>query len=188
MTRLLTAAVAAAALMATPVAAQQIAPGAGAAEAGEQAREGARSDQGQNQDRTFATRAAESGHAEVALGEIGEEKAQHDRVRQFAERMVADHTKANQELMSIAENKGITLPDETPQASAAAALQNMSGEQFDRAFMQRMVEDHEKAVELFEQEAKNGQDEELKAFAEKQLPILREHLRMAEEIHGQMEQ
>lgn len=132
-------------------------------------------------DRTFAEQAAAGGMAEVALGEMARQKGKADAIRQFGEHMVTDHTKANDELKQIASAKGLSLPAEptSQQKSDAARLQKLEGDAFDRAYAAQMVGDHVKTVSLFEKEAKSGKDAELKAFAAKTLPNLREHLKMA---------
>ena len=134
-------------------------------------------------DRTFMMKAAEGGMAEVALGELAAKQAASDDVKQFAQRMVDDHGKANRELMDLAAKKGVTLPTDLDAKAKAlkTKLEKMSGAEFDREYMREMVKDHEKAVALFEKEAKSGHDAEAKAWAEQTLPTLRDHLKMARE-------
>lgn len=135
-------------------------------------------------DRDFMTHAAAGGMAEVALGQLGNEKATSDAVKQFGGHMVTDHTKANDELKALAAKKSVDLPAEpTPaQKADAAKLQAMSGNAFDDAFMKQMVADHKKTIALFEKEASSGSDADTKAFASKTLPTLKSHLKMAEEV------
>ena len=166
------------------------APGAMAQNAGSTTAAGASAQAGQNApkgDRTFAMQAAAGGMAEVALGNMAKEKGKSDAVRQYGEHMVADHTKANEELKQIAGAKGIALPAEptSQQKADAARLQKLEGDAFDRAYAAQMVADHVKTVSLFEKEAKSGRDAELKAFAAKTLPNLREHLKMARALPNQ---
>jgi putative membrane protein len=96
--------------------------------------------------------------------------------------MVADHTKANDELKEIASKKGITLPTSMDAKSQATydRLSKLSGAEFDRAYMRDMVADHKTDVNEFKQESERGTDPDLKAFAAKTLPTLQEHLQMAE--------
>lgn len=132
-------------------------------------------------DSRFVRDAAAGGQAEVTLGEMASQKGASAQVKQYGERMVADHGKANQELMQIASSKGIAATAEptSQQRRDAEMLRRMSGEAFDRAYARQMVADHRTTVALFEREAKSGRDADLKAFAERTLPSLREHLEMA---------
>src|SRR5207249_5592683 len=108
-------------------------------------------------------------------------KASNAEVKSFGQRMVTDHGKANQELTEIASRKGITLPKDVDKKHMAAIdkMSKLSGAAFDKAFMTGMHKDHMKAVSAFEKEASKGQDADIKAFAAKTLPTLKEHLQMA---------
>jgi putative membrane protein len=134
-----------------------------------------------NDDRQFIMTAAQDGMAEVQLGKLAQQKASSSAVKQFGQRMVDDHSKANSELESIASKLGATPPKTLDQKhqETMKKLEKLSGDQFDREYAQAMVQDHQKAVSLFEKQAKSGDADELKQFASKQLPILREHLKMA---------
>jgi len=133
-------------------------------------------------DKTFAQKAAVGGMAEVELGKLAEQKAASDAVKQFGSRMVADHSKANEELKQIAGEKGLTLPAEldAKNKSELAKMQKLSGAQFDRAYMDDMLADHKNDVADFRKEASSGHDSDLKSFAAKTLPTLEEHLQMAQ--------
>ncbi len=135
-------------------------------------------------DRTFATKAAAGGEAEVALGQLAAQKAGSEKVRQFGQQMVTDHSQANQELKAIAQQQNLTLPSTPDSASKAMEkrLQASSGAAFDSAYTKDMVQDHQKDVADFEKEANSGQNAALKSFAQKYLPVLQRHLRMAQEI------
>jgi len=137
-----------------------------------------------NSDQAFVTKASESGMAEVELGKLGSSQAMNPNVKKFAERMVTDHQKANEELKSLARKKGLALADglKKEHQETATRVGKLQGEQFDREFMAQMLKDHEMAVELFSSEAQSGQDSELKAWAAKTLPTLREHLQMARSL------
>jgi putative membrane protein len=137
-------------------------------------------------DKTFATKAAAGGQAEVTLGGLAAEKAGSPQVRQFGQQMVTDHSQANEELQGIAKRQNLTLPA-TPDAASMATekrLQSSSGAKFDSAYAQDMVQDHQQDVAEFEKEASSGQDPALKAFAQKYLPVLQHHLQMAEQINS----
>lgn len=135
-------------------------------------------------DLAFVREAAQGGMAEVELGKLASEKAANADVKQFGQRMVDDHSKANDELKSLASQKSIELPADIGAKNKAVRdkLSKLSGEAFDRAYMSHMVQDHNQAVTQFQQEAKGGRDSELKAFADKHLPHLREHQKMARDL------
>jgi putative membrane protein len=134
-------------------------------------------------DHAFVTEAARGGLAEVELGQLASEKASSDQVKQFGQRMVRDHTKANNELKSLAQSKNITLPTDLDAKSKATRdrLSNLSGAAFDRAYMQDMLTDHRKDVSDFRKESQSGKDAEVKAWAARTLPTLEEHLKLAED-------
>jgi putative membrane protein len=140
------------------------------------------------QDLEFAKEAAAGGLKEVALGELAQEQAKSEEVERFGQRMVQDHGQANQKLMAIVEQKDIQLPQELPEDAQQKyqELQQLSDAEFDEAYMDEMVKDHEKDVALFEQQAQSGEDPDLRAFAEETLPTLREHLELAREVQSQI--
>jgi len=120
--------------------------------------------------------------AEVEAGKLAQKHASAASVKAFAEQMVTDHTKANDQLKQVATKTGITLPTapDRSHAKEAEKLGKMEGAKFDREYMKMMVSDHKKTVSLFEKEAKNGKDPELKNFAATMLPDLQKHLQMAQ--------
>ncbi|HXJ44468.1 MAG TPA: DUF4142 domain-containing protein [Bryobacteraceae bacterium] len=99
-------------------------------------------------DKTFARNAAAGGAAEVEMGNIAAEKGSNQKVRDFGQRMVTDHSKAGEELKAVATKKGITLPSgpSGKEKSAAAKMAKLSGAEFDQAYMKDMVADHEKTL------------------------------------------
>lgn len=129
---------------------------------------------------TFVKKAALDGMTEVELGKIAMSKSQDQKVKKFAERMVADHSKANDELASLAKSKGLTVPTalDSEHRSMIQSMNAKSGEAFDAAYSEHMNADHAKAVALF-QGAITGSDKDLAAFAKKTLPTLEEHKEMA---------
>jgi putative membrane protein len=141
---------------------------------------------GKMPDETFVRKAAMGGMAEVDLGKLAAEKAGSDDVKKFGQRMADDHSKANDELKTLAQNKHITLPTEPdPHAKAMHdKLATLSGAAFDRAYMQAMLADHKKDVSEFRVEAKSGKDADVKGWAAKTLPTLEEHLRLAQSTHS----
>jgi putative membrane protein len=135
-------------------------------------------------DQTFLQKAAVGGLAEVQLGKLAAEHAASPDVKQFGQRMVADHDKANRELMAVVEPKGIAVPTglDRKHRQTADRLAKLHGAAFDRAYIQEMVRDHEADVKLFRTEAQRGKDPELKRWAANTLPILEEHLNLARNL------
>jgi len=126
------------------------------------------------QDSHFVSEAAKGGMMEVAGGKNAEKHAQNADVKQFGNRMVTDHSKANSELKAIASKKGVKLPggSEAPKWSG------------DKAYMEMMVQDHEKDLAEFKTEASKGTDPDLKAFAGREEKMISEHLKMAKHLDG----
>ena len=136
-------------------------------------------------DAQFVTKAASAGMAEVAMGKLGQEQGKSEDVKKFAARMVTDHTKANQELMQIVMDLKMEAP-EKPLPEHEKHLKDLTAGKaadFDKEYMHHMVMSHEEAVKLFTQASKELRNEKLRAFAEKTLPTVKEHLQMAKEIH-----
>lgn len=135
-------------------------------------------------DAKFMKEAAGGGMAEVQLGKLAQEKASSDQVKQFGQRMVDDHSKANQQLEQIAAQKNVRLPKQ-PNAKEQAEksrLEKLSGDQFDKAYMSHMVADHKKDVAEFQKESSAAHDPDIKSFASQTLPTLQEHLKQAQSI------
>ena len=139
-------------------------------------------------DQAFVKEAAIGGMAEVDFGQLAASKATNSDVKQFGQRMVDDHGKANDELKSWASQKSVTLPTEldAKHKSEHTRLEKLSGDAFDRAYMSLMVEDHNKDVAAFERESKSAKDADLKAWVTKTLPTLQEHQKMAKDISGKL--
>ena len=139
-----------------------------------------------SQDHNFIMDAAMGGMLEVELGRWAAQKGTSEAVKQFGQRMVDDHGKANQELMSLASSKGMTLPtalDEKHQKDVTK-ISSLSGAEFDRAYSKMMLKDHEKDVKEFERQSTRGGDPDLRAFATRTLPTLQEHLQLARTLPG----
>jgi len=135
-------------------------------------------------DNGFVNTVAMDGIAEVELGHLAMQKAKNPEVKQFAQRMVTDHSKANVELKQLASNKNVTLPAE-PNAQQKAdkdRLSKLSGAEFDREYMSLMANAHDKAVAAFEDEAHDGKEADVKTWATKTLPTLKEHQALAKQI------
>lgn len=133
----------------------------------------------------FVDSAAEGGIAEVVTGKLALEKSQNAEVRKFAEQMVNDHTKVNQELMALAKRLNIDVPDEASLTDKARKMiLDMREESFDRAYANNQVDAHEKTIELFKREAESSDKAELKAFAKEKLPALEHHLQDAKKLQA----
>lgn len=139
-------------------------------------------------DRKFLVEAAQGGVAEVEMGKLAADRASNDAVKQFGQRMAADHAKANEELKGLAQQKGVTLPADLDAKHKRLhdRLSKLSGAEFDRAYMDEMVKDHRKDVNEFRKAAKSAKEPDLKAWAAKTLPTLEDHLKQAESVHGQV--
>jgi putative membrane protein len=137
-------------------------------------------------DDAFLKQAAMGGLAEVQLGRLAQERSSNREVSAFAKRMVEDHTKANEELKRLASKKGVTLPT-SPNAKHQGArdrLAQLTGPAFDRAYMEAMVADHDHTVEDFQRASRSNEDDDVRAFASRTLPILEEHQKEARRIQG----
>jgi putative membrane protein len=134
-------------------------------------------------DKAFVTKAARDGKAEVMLGQLAAERGGSDAVKQFGQRMVTDHGKANDELMQLAQQKGVTVPEtDSSHKKLQDRLSKLSGAQFDREYMREMTRDHDKDVKEFQRAAKSAKDADVKAWAAKTLPVLQEHQQQAKQL------
>ena len=140
--------------------------------------------------KAFVEKAGTSGLAEVEMGELGAQKATNGQVKAFAKRMVADHTKANQALETAVKGQGVQIPTsrtDTHKATIEKFQKQDAGKNFDRDFMEQMVEDHKAAVELFENAADDEKlDLALRSYATATLPALRDHLKQAQTIQSKL--
>jgi putative membrane protein len=132
------------------------------------------------EDKTFVKQAAPGGLAEVELSKMAQKSLNAD-VKSFADRMILDHTAANEQLSSLATGLGVEMPKTiaSEHQRMREKLATLHGKSFDAQYMRDMVEDHNKAVKLFQQEERTGHNPALKEFAQKTLPTLEEHQKMA---------
>jgi len=130
----------------------------------------------------FLTEAAQGSVAEVTLGKMAAEKGENAAVKDFGNRMVRDHSKAIEEAKVLATTAGVPLPTEMSEEAKALQqrLNNLAGAEFDRAYMDEMVNDHKKDIAAFEKQAEDGQNAQVKEWAKKMLPTLKEHLSLAQ--------
>ena len=138
-----------------------------------------------NPDALYLTESAHMGAAEVAASQLALKKAQDPQVKRFAQMMVDDHTRGNQQLLQLGQRKGLDLPKRPDElhTKGAAAMANMSGQDFDRQYMSCMVSDHAKLLSSSEDQAQLAKDPDVRAFAQTQVPMLREHYNMALQIN-----
>lgn len=139
-------------------------------------------------DHAFLTEAAQANLAEIDAGRLALAKTGNVRVKEFAQHMVDDHSAANMELRDLAEKKDFKLP-ETPDDShlkKVAKLGEISGVDFDRRYMELMVEDHHDAVALFDKNSRKADDADVRAWAAKMLPKLTEHLKMSRDLFAKV--
>lgn len=135
-------------------------------------------------DKQFAARVASNNMLEIRLGQYVSDRGESNDVKRFAEQMVNDHGKAKDLLEKIASEKGIELPRHLNQEDEKAlnGLEQLSGAELDRAYVSQMVADHEAAVKAAEDEIRDGTQVEMKYVAEKILPTLESHLKMAKSL------
>ncbi|HKP92845.1 MAG TPA: DUF4142 domain-containing protein [Chthoniobacterales bacterium] len=131
-------------------------------------------------DKSFINDAAMGGMTEVEMGKMAQQKGKSDDVKKIGSRMVADHTKANNELMAIAKKKGVDL------SKVKAKSHSIGDANFDKDYVGMMVKDHEKNLAAFQAEAKNGTDADVKAFASKTSGVIQKHLAMVKEAQGKL--
>jgi len=133
-------------------------------------------------DQDFVEKAASGSLAEVQAAQLAQQRGSSPQIKQFANRMITDHTQASAELQQIADQENITLPTQPSAKDMAATrkLSGLNGPAFDTAYAQDMLHDHQQDVALFRKQAQSGQDPALKAFAQKTLPILQQHLQLAQ--------
>jgi putative membrane protein len=125
----------------------------------------------------FAMKAAEGGMLEVKLAQLAQQKSQSQEVKQLAQQLEQDHNMANQQLMQVAKQKNINLPTDLKGECQETyqAFQQLQGKDFDNAFLLHNVKDHLKDIMMFQKEAQNGTDQEIKQWAMQTLPKLRQH-------------
>jgi putative membrane protein len=139
-------------------------------------------------DRTFADDLARTNIAEISLGKLAQQKGTVAAVKDFGARMVRDHTELNNELTTWAKNNHVVLPTTMSAADTAEQqkLESMSGKDFDNAYMETMLSDHQHDIVKVQREAERVTNSQVKQLASRTLPVLEDHVRMAEYHAGQM--
>ena len=138
------------------------------------------------EDTQFMKDAAQSGIAEVKMGELAASNGESQQVKDLAQKLVTDHGKVNAELKQLATKKGVMLPDAASeqQKTMLQHLTSLKGREFDTAFKQHAVEGHQKSVDKFKTAAEKAKDADIKAFAAKTLPTLQQHLALAKQLNA----
>lgn len=139
-------------------------------------------------DRTFMDKMAQGNLAEIELGHVAEQKASNGYVKAFAQRMINDHTTLNNELKQKARTMGVSLPTTVNSSDMAQKqkLEGLSGNAFDKAYIDDMLSDHQTDVQEVQREAENATNPQVKEIAAKALPILEDHIRIAEYDAGRL--
>jgi putative membrane protein len=135
-------------------------------------------------DRMFVTKAMQGSMAEIQLGQLTLEKSQNPQVKQFAQRMIDDHTKLNDQMKPVAQQLGVGVPDQVSKKdrSTMAKLQGLSGSAYDEAYIRDMVKDHKQDLSQFQMEASSGQDQTVKDAAAQGSKVIAQHLQMAQQL------
>jgi len=135
-------------------------------------------------DQAFLKKAAEINLTEIQLGKVAERISSEPNIKKIAGMLVKDHSEANQNLERLAASKGVTLPTEPSllERHSLNSIEKEQGEKFNKEFLAFSQKGHEKAIELFEKEAARTQDPDIKAWAQKMVPALKEHLVMSQGV------
>jgi len=133
---------------------------------------------------SFLHHAAEGQQSEIDLGQLAVQKAGNEQVKQFAARMIEDHTKARQEVQQLASKGGIPLPSQLggSHKELAKQLSKLSGKEFDRAYITAMLREHGNEMKALEQHALVEKNLEVRQWAAGAVPVVKEHLTMANTI------
>jgi putative membrane protein len=136
------------------------------------------------QEKNFVMDAARSSMAEKQLGDLAEQKASNDSVKNLAKEIKDEHTQSVEKLQQIASNKNVSFPSDLSRSDRTIVerLQKLSGEEFDKEYMKQTVKEHQKDVENYRQQAKNAKDADVKEYAQNTLPTLEQHLNRARQV------
>jgi putative membrane protein len=135
-------------------------------------------------DRMFVTKAMQGSMAEVQLGQLTLQKSNNQQVKEFAQKMIDDHTKLNEQMKPVAQQLGVTPPDQVSKndRKTMAKLQSLSGSAYDQAYIKDMVKDHKQDLNEFQMEASSGQDQTVKDAANQGSKVIAQHLQMAQQM------
>ncbi len=136
-------------------------------------------------DMKFLRDVGKDNNFEIQASQLAAQKASNPEVKDFAQKLVNDHTQLSNDLSSLAQNKGVTLSSSTLEKRDQKELNTLnkySGKKFDREYMKDMVKDHKEDIKDFQKEAKNGKDSDLQSFASNHISALQGHLSMAQDL------
>ena len=135
-------------------------------------------------DKMFVSKAMQGSLAEVQLGQLTLQKSNNAQVKEFAQRMIDDHTKLNDQMKPVAQQLGVTVPNEISKndRKTMAKLQALSGPAYDQAYIKDMVKDHKQDLNEFQMEASSGQDQTVKDAATQGSKVIAQHLQMAQQL------
>jgi putative membrane protein len=135
-------------------------------------------------DKMFVRKAMQGGMAEVQLGQMTLQKTNNDQVKQFAQRMIDDHTKMNDQMKPVAQQLGVDVPAQVSKKdrTTMSKLNALSGPAYDQAYIQDMVKDHKQDLNDFQMEASSGQDQTVKDAAAQGSKVIAQHLQMAQQL------
>ena len=140
------------------------------------------------EEKSFIEHVARDNQAEVDLSRLAQQKAASPQVKALAQRLAADHGKANQQLAQIAQQEGVPVRPGVDKDKAAlrARLETLNGPAFDRAFLQAQLQDHQRDIQYFQRETKSLKDPQLKSYAQQTLPVLQQHLQLVQQTKNQV--
>jgi putative membrane protein len=129
------------------------------------------------QDSNFVKNASMDNQMQIKMGQLASQKGTSKEVKDFGQQLASDFTKRNQDLKEIAQNKGLPFANDidTERQMKIDNIAKKSGGDFDRAFVSMLAQDNRNHIDQFEKEARDGKDAEIKSFASKELPVLRQH-------------
>jgi putative membrane protein len=135
-------------------------------------------------DKMFVRKAMQGGMAEVQLAQLTLQKSTNDQVKQFAQRMIDDHTKMNDQMKPVAQQLGVDVPNQVSKKDRVtmAKLQELSGTAYDEAYIKDMIKDHKQDLSDFQTEASSGQDQTVKDAASQGSKVIAQHLQMVQQI------
>ncbi|HYS68488.1 MAG TPA: DUF4142 domain-containing protein [Paraburkholderia sp.] len=137
-------------------------------------------------DQQFMQNAGQADATEIAASKMALKNSSDPKVKQFAQQMIAEHTKLSRSMAALASKKRLAATSSADSA-LVGKLQTLKGKEFDQAYVEQIgLEAHQRAVDLFEQESRSGTDAQLKAAAAHALPIIKHHLAMAQQLAGAM--
>jgi len=139
-------------------------------------------------DKKFVKNATEGGMAEVQLGQLAQQKSNNPNVKAYAQKIVDDHTALNNQLQPVAQRFGVAAPAKLDKKDQAEydKLSALSGDAFDKAYVQAMVADHKKDLQAFKDEASNTYDQQLKTAAKQGTMVISQHYQMAQKLATQV--